>query len=620
MPHRRLPAGAEPCADGGAHFRVWAPHARTLEVITQPGTVVELEREGTGYFSGRANTAAPGVRYQYRLDGHQRHADPASRFQPEGVHGPSEIVDPGAFPWSDAGWRGLGPIGQVIYELHVGTFTPEGTWAAAARQLPELAAAGITVLELMPVSEFPGRFGWGYDGVFPFAPTRLYGTPDDFRRFVDGAHAIGLGVILDVVYNHVGPDGCVLRQYAPEYFTDRYANEWGDALNFDGDGSGPVREFFVANAGYWIDEFHLDGLRFDATQQMFDASPDHVLAAAARAARAAARGRRVLLVAENEPQDTRLVRSPDQGGYGLDALWNDDFHHTGRVALTGRREAYYTDYLGRPQELISAAKRGFLYQGQHYSWQNQARGTPTRAVPPTAFVAYLQNHDQVANSAGGERLHALAAPGCWRALTALLLLGPATPLLFQGQEFAASSPFLYFADHHTELTEQVRKGRTEFLAQFRSIATAEVTDALPDPGDPATFQRCKLDFAERVRHAPAYALHRDLLRLRREQAVFAAPGQGNVDGAVLGDAAFILRWFGEAEDDRLLLVNLGADLALGVMPEPLLAPPASTRWTRLWSSEHPRYGGGGAVSMPTSGGWTVAGHAAVVLRPERTAG
>ena len=264
----------------------------------------------------------------------------------------------------------------MIYELHVGTFTPEGTWAAAARQLPELAAAGITVLELMPVSEFPGRFGWGYDGVFPFAPTRLYGTPDDFRRFVDGAHAVGLGVILDVVYNHLGPDGCVLRQYAPEYFTDRYANEWGDALNFDGDGSGPVREFFVANAGYWIDEFHLDGLRFDATQQMFDASPDHVLAAAARAARAAARGRRVLLVAENEPQDTRLVRSPDQGGYGLDALWNDDFHHTGRVALTGRREAYYTDYLGRPQELISAAKRGFLYQGQHYSWQNQARGTP----------------------------------------------------------------------------------------------------------------------------------------------------------------------------------------------------------------------------------------------------
>ena len=313
MAHRHLPIGAEPCAAGGTHFRVWAPHARTLEVVTVPGNVVSLEREGAGYFAGRVDTATPGTRYHYRLDGQLTLADPASRFQPEGVHGPSEIVDPGAFAWSDAGWRGPEPSGQVIYELHLGTFTPEGTWAAAARELPELAAAGLTVLELMPVSEFPGRFGWGYDGVFPFAPTRLYGTPDDFRRFVDAAHAVGLGVILDVVYNHLGPDGCVLRHYAPEYFTDRHANEWGDALNFDGAGSASVREFFIANATYWIDEFHLDGLRFDATQQMFDDSPEHVLAAAVRAARAAARGRRTLMVAENEPQDTRLVLEPGPG-------------------------------------------------------------------------------------------------------------------------------------------------------------------------------------------------------------------------------------------------------------------------------------------------------------------
>ena len=619
MPYRRLPVGAEPCADGGAHFRVWAPHARTVEVVTEPGAAVELEPEGSGYFAGRVAGAAAGARYRYRLDHQVMLADPASRFQPEGVHGVSEVVDPATFAWTDAGWRGVGPTGQVIYELHVGTFTREGTWAAAARELPELAAAGMTVLELMPVAEFPGRFGWGYDGVFPFAPTRLYGPPDDFRRFVDGAHALGLGVILDVVYNHLGPDGCVLRQYAPEYFTDRYANEWGAALNFDGAGSAAVREFFIANAVYWIDEFHLDGLRFDATQQMFDASADHVLAAIARTARVAAPTRRVLLVAENEPQDARLVRGPDRGGYGLDALWNDDFHHSGRVALTGRREAYYTDYLGRPQELISAVKRGFLYQGQHYVWQNQARGTSTRDLPPAAFVAYLQNHDQVANSARGERLHALGAPGCWRALTALLLLAPATPMLFQGQEFAASSPFLYFADHHAELADRVRKGRAEFLAQFPSIATAEVAEALPDPADPVTFQRCKLDLDERERHAPAYHLHRDLLRLRREDPVFAAQGEGGIDGAVLGDAAFVLRWFAEAADDRLLLVNVGTDLALGVMPEPLLAPPARTRWALLWSSEHPRYGGGGAVPVPVEGGWTLPGHAALVLRPDRAA-
>jgi maltooligosyltrehalose trehalohydrolase len=387
-------------------------------------------------------------------------------------------------------------------------------------------------------------------------------------------------------------------------------------VNFDGDRAEAVREFFVSNAAYWIEEFHFDGLRLDATQQMFDASAEHVLAAVARAAREAGRERSVLLVAENEPQHARLTRPPERGGYGFDALWNDDFHHSARVALTGRREAYYTDYAGRPQELVSAVKRGFLYQGQYYAWQKKTRGTSTRDVPPSAFVAYLQNHDQVANSARGERLHALSAPGCWRALTAVLLLGPATPMLFQGQEFSASAPFLYFADHHAELARLVRKGRAEFLQQFPSIATAEVARALADPGDRATFERCKLDFTERERHAEAYALHRDLLRLRREDAVFAAQGAHGVDGAVLGDDAFVVRFFGERDDDRLMLVNLGADLVLDIMPEPLLAPPADTRWTLLWSSEHPRYGGGGAVAPTSTGAWTLPGHAGLVLRAD----
>jgi len=596
-------------------FRVWAPRAESVEVVLDSGGGTPLVREAGGYFAGRL-TARVGARYRYCLDGRAAYPDPASRRQPEGVHGPSEIVDPAAFAWTDAGWPGLGATGQVIYELHVGTFTRTGTWAAAARELPELAAAGITVVELMPVAEFPGRFGWGYDGVFPFAPTRLYGTPDDFRRFVDRAHAVGLGVILDVVYNHLGPDGCVLREYAAEYFTDRYANEWGDAVNFDGEGSSAVREFFVTNAAYWIDEFHLDGLRADATQQMFDASPEHVLADIARAARVAAGGRGILLVAENEPQQAHVVSPPGRGGYGFDAMWNDDFHHTAHVALTGRREAYYLDYCGRPQELVSAVKAGFLYQGQHHTWQKKARGTSARDMAPAALVAYLENHDQVANSARGERLHALSAPGRWRALTAVLLLGPATPMLFQGQEFAASSPFFYFADHDAELAGLVRKGRADFVAQFPSIATAEAAGLIPDPADPATFERCKLDLAERQRHAEAYALHCDLLRLRREDPVFAAQGAGGVDGAVLGDDAFVVRFFGQAADDRLLLVNLGADLSLGVMPEPLLAPPADTRWRLVWSSEHPRYGGGGAVSLPAAGAWTLPGHAALVLGPE----
>jgi maltooligosyltrehalose trehalohydrolase len=582
--------------------------------VVRDGDATSLKPEGDGYFSGLADVAVGG-RYRYRLDGAALVADPASRRQPEGPHGPSEVVDPTSFRWNDARWTGVRRAGQVIYEMHVGTFTREGTWAAAARELPALAELGVTVIEMMPVAEFPGRFGWGYDGVALFAPTRLYGAPDDLRRFVDTAHGVGLGVIVDVVYNHLGPDGNVLGAFAAAYFTDRYTNEWGEAINFDGPDSGPVREFFVANAGYWIDEFHMDGLRLDATQQMFDASPRHVLLDIARRAREAAGARAVLLVAENEPQLARLVRPPEQGGYGLDALWNDDFHHSARVALTGRREAYYQDYAGRPQELVSAVKRGFLYQGQHYAWQHLRRGAPARDLPSAALVGYLQNHDQVANTPRGERLHAVVSPGRWRAMTALLLLSPATPMLFQGQEFAASSPFVYFADHTPTLAARVREGRKDFLAQFPSIATPEVSACLPDPGLWATFERCKLDLGERARHAQAYALHADLLALRRNDPVFRAQGGGGVDGAVLGAEAFVLRFFGDDGDDRLLVVNLGADLALAVLPEPLLAPPDDARWTLAWSSEAPRYGGCGTAPFDPDGPWRLPAQAALVLAP-----
>ena len=615
-PPRRLPVGAE-VVPGGVHFRVWAPRCERVEVVFEGAgewpVEVELAPEADGYFSGAVAGAGEGALYRYRLDGGGEYPDPASRFQPEGPHGPSQVVDPARFRWSDGDWKGLGREGQVLYEMHIGTLTREGTWEAAARELEALAELGITVIEAMPVAEFPGRFGWGYDGVDLFAPYHLYGGPDDFRRFVDRAHAAGLGVILDVVYNHLGPDGNYLKQFSEQYFTDKYVNDWGQALDFEG--AEPVRDFFIANAGYWIDEYHLDGLRLDATQDVKDASADHVLAAIGRRAREAAGGKRIYITTENEPQDTRLVRPPAEGGYGFDSLWNDDSHHSATVALTGRHEAYYTDYRGTPQEMISLVKYGCLYQGQRYGWQERRRGSSCLGLPPSAFVNFLQNHDQVANSARGDRVHKLASPGRHRALTALLLLGPGTPLLFQGQEFSASAPFVYFADHNPELAAAVRRGRLEFLSQFPSLATLAMQAGMADPESPETFARCKLDLRERETHAEAVALHRDLLALRREDPVFRTQGAGGLDGAVLGREAFAIRFFGETAGDRLLLVNLGLDLDLEPVPEPLLAPLTGLHWEALWSSEDPKYGGGGAPPPEDDEGrWRLPGQAAVVLR------
>lgn len=615
---RRYPIGAEIIGGEGVHFRVWAPRRRTVEVVFEGAGATALEPEPGGYFSALVPEAAAGALYRFRLDGAGgAFPDPASRFQPAGPHGPSRVVDPAPFPWTDAAWRGLALEGQVLYEMHIGTFTPEGTWDAARRELPELAAAGITAVEVMPVADFPGRFGWGYDGVGFFAPVALYGEPDDFRRFVDDAHRAGLGVLLDVVYNHVGPDGNYLKEFSPDYVTSRYQCEWGEALNYDGENSAPVREWVTTNAACWIDEYHLDGLRLDATQQIFDSSPDHILAAIGRAARSAAEktDRRVLIVAENEPKHTRLVRPPAAGGYGLDALWNDDFHHSARVAVTGRNEAYYSAYRGRPQELISAVRHGFLYQGQRYAWQGKGRGQPAWGLRPAQFITYIQNHDQVANSALGARLHRLTSPGRYRAITALLLLAPATPMLFQGQEFAASSPFLFFADHKPELRAPTREGRVQFLAQFPSIAAPEMRPWLRDPGDPATFELSKLDLSERRSHAEVYLMHQDLLRLRREDPVFRAQRAGAVDGAVLAPEAFVLRFAGGQGDDRLLIVNLGLDLEFGSAPEPLVAPPEGQRWLLLWSSEDPRYGGAGTPPLDSTGCLRIPGHAAVVLSP-----
>lgn len=607
------PAGAQ-IGSGGTHFRVWAPERQSIRVVIDGGAEHELEKNSDGYFFGFISGIAAGTRYAYRVDGEGPFPDPASRFQPDGPHHSSEVIDPAEFAWTDSEWPGRRLEGQVIYEMHIGTFTREGTYCSALKQLPALAKMGITTLEIMPLADFPGKFGWGYDGVNLYAPTRLYGRPDDFRAFVDRAHALGLAVILDVVYNHIGPDGNYLPKFSSSYFSPKYKTDWGDALHFYGEGSAPVREYFAANAAYWIREFHLDGLRLDATQTIYDESDDHILAVIARNSRKAAGNRDIILVAENESQDARLVRAPEKGGYGLDGLWNDDFHHSAMVATTGHNEAYYTDYQGRPQEFISAAKYGYLYQGQWYQWQKNRRGTPALDLKPAAMINYIQNHDQVANSGRGLRLDKLISPGQLRALTALTLLIPGTPMLFQGQEFASSAPFLFFADHNPELSKAVRKGRAEFLSQWRSLATGDV--AYADPSAAATFERCKLDHSERESHIEATRLHVDLLRLRRQDPVFSRQNR-QFDGAVLSEEAFVLRFFAaDPNAERLLVVNFGRDLHLNSAPEPLLAPPESCAWEILWSSEHPQYGGGGTAPLDSELNWTIPGHAAVVLAPK----
>jgi maltooligosyltrehalose trehalohydrolase len=607
------------------HFRVWAPDWKRVEVALEPHTagsqssaplLIPMTAEAGGYFSAYAAEARVGDRYRYHLDGKGSFPDPASRRQPEGPHGPSEIVDPADYQWHDSGWQGVSLPTQIIYEMHVGTFTPEGTFVAAAAQLGALASLGITVVEIMPVNEFDGQFGWGYDGVDLFAPTRLYGAPNDLRHFVDEAHRQGLAVLLDVVYNHFGPNGNYATSFAKAFHSEKHQTEWGGAINFDGEQSQSVREFFVANAGYWIDEFHMDGLRIDAIQAIVDDSPEHVLAAIARRVREAAHGRKTLVVGENEFQQARLVRSPADSGYGLDAVWNDDFHHALRVAATGHNEFYYGDYQGTPQELISAVKWGYLYQGQWNARQGRQRGTPVWDLAGMRFISFLQNHDQIANSAQGLRMHLLTSPGRYRALTALFLLAPGTPMLFQGQEFAASAPFLYFADHQVDLAKLVREGRQEFLRQFHSLGGPASGAHLADPCDRGTFERCKLDFSERQKHADVWILHRDLIRLRREDPVFSAQRADRIHGAVIGPEALLLRYFGDRRDDRLLIVNLGRDLLWSPVAEPLASPPSEKDWRLLWSSEDPRYGGSGTGLLDTRQ-WRIPGHTTIVLRPEK---
>jgi maltooligosyltrehalose trehalohydrolase len=624
------PVGADVVGEGEVRFRTWAPGKQRVEVVLEeePGRgerAVELSREAGGFWSAQARGAGPGTRYRYRLDGEDTLCpDPWARALPEGPFGPSEVIDPTRFAWTDAGWQGRPLREAVLYELHVGTYTPDGTWAAAMAHLPALARTGITVIELMPVASFAGAFGWGYDGVAWFAPYHGYGAPDDLRRFVDRAHDLGLAVILDVVYNHFGPDGSWVPRFAPELFSTRHDTDWGAAPDFDGPHSGPVREIVAANARHWIEEYHFDGLRLDATQDLHDEGEgEHIVARITRAVREGAPSRATLVIAENERQEAHLVAPPDErvhgrAGAGLDALWNDDFHHAARVALTGRDEAYYGDYQGTAQELASTLRHGFLFQGQRYAWQSRRRGSPALGLDPGVFVTYLQNHDQVANSLDGRRLHQLTSPARHRAMLTLLLLGPGTPLLFQGEELLADAPFLYFADHQPELASAVRRGREVFLAQFPSLALPGSRARLPDPGARATFERCRIDHGARARHAPHVAMVERLLALRRGERAISGEARRGHDAAALSEpGALVLRYLGEqGADDRLVVLNLGPTRRLASIPEPLVAPPSGMRWREVFASEDPAWGGRGCPPVECDEGWELTAECAVLLAPE----
>ncbi|HTD56389.1 MAG TPA: malto-oligosyltrehalose trehalohydrolase [Silvibacterium sp.] len=603
----------------GTHFRVWAPIASGVEVVfTESGARHPLAPEASGYFAGVVPSTHAGDRYRFSLDGGEAFPDPASRCQPEGPHGPSEIVDPGAFRWSEheTNWPGVSLGGQVFYELHIGTFTPEGTYAAAAREFARLRELGITVLECMPLAEFAGSVGWGYDGVDLFSPFHGYGRPDDLRRMIDAAHQHGLGIIIDVVYNHLGPDGNYLVKYSDRYFSENHT-EWGASINFDGEDSRPVREFFLANVAHWISEYHFDGLRLDATQSVQDNGSHgvHILTEIGRRAREAAAGRSVLLIAENEPQDSCLICSVEEGGFGLDGVWNDDFHHSAVVALTGRREAYFSDHLGRPQEFISSAKYGYLYQGQYYSWQKNARGTSSLHVDSSAFITFLENHDQIANLGRSLHLRLLSSPARYRAMTGLWLLSPGTPMFFQGQEYGAETPFHYFADHAGDLAESVTRGRREFMLQFADQDTPEMRACSSDPENQETYLKSRLDPSEQQRFPEIVRLHTDLLALRRDDPVLNHRIGSFLDGAVLSDHCFVLRYVTSVGEDRLLVVNFGVTLDLPHLPEPLVAPPAGCAWQARWSSERPEYGGSGSYVPDRFGPWHIIGECTQLLVP-----
>jgi maltooligosyltrehalose trehalohydrolase len=551
-----------------------------------------LAGEGGGVYGATVADLGAGARYRFALDGGDPFPDPYARSQPDGVHGASEVIDPTGFAWTDEGWPGLSADGLVVYECHVGTMTAEGTFAALERELPELARLGVTAVELMPVAQCPGDRNWGYDGVALYAPSHAYGRPDDLRRLVDAAHRAGLGVLLDAVYNHLGPDGNYLRVYATDYFTDRHKTLWGDALNYDGPNSRFVRAYAVENACHWLREYHVDGLRLDATDAIEDESPTHVIAELTARARAEVAPRRVVVIAEDARSEVARIRPVARGGEGLDGVWADDFHHQVRVHLTGERDGYYAAYDGTTASIAKAVNEGFVFQGGASPGHGGApRGTRVTDEPARAFVFCIQNHDQIGNRAFGERLNHDLDAARYHAASALLLLVPETPLLFMGQEFRASSPFLYFTDHEPELGRLVTEGRRREFGGFARFADPAVREAIPDPQAESTFLASKLDLGERAAHADSYALYRELLRLRRADPVLRVQDRARTRATPLGEELLAVHRWSRA-DHRLLLVNFGKSetIALGDVPGGDALPAAGSV---MFSTAEGRFGGDG---------------------------
>lgn len=571
----------------GTRFRVWAPGASRLDLVLEPvgGAPIPMPAAGAGWFELTLAAAGPGTHYRFLVNGEGPFPDPASRFQPLGVHGPSEVVDPHAFRWTDEGWTGVPLERLVLYELHVGSFTPEGTFQAVAARLSALAELGVTAIELMPLADFPGQRNWGYDGVAPFAPARCYGRPDDLRALVNEAHRLGLAVHLDVVYNHLGPDGACQGTFARQYYSSDHRTPWGAAINFDGPDGGPVRDYVVANAVAWIQEYHLDGLRLDATHAILDDSPRHILTALADSVHSAARaaGRQALVIAEEVGNLAHLVKPEAGGGFGLDAAWSDDFHHQLRRKLAGDADGYFSDFTGSAADLAATTQRGWFYTGQYAEYFGGPRGSDPSGIPARRFVFFLQNHDQVGNRALGDRLHHVIPPAAYRAASTLLLVLPQTPLLFMGQEWAASTPFLYFTDHHAELGAAVREGRREEFARFAAFRDPTTRKTIPDPQASETFARSRLDWTERERepHRSTLRLYRRLLALRRTEPALTS---GNHEVADLSDDLLLVRREAPGGGAVLAVVCLAGSAVVNLRGHPMARLGPGQRWELLLST------------------------------------
>jgi maltooligosyltrehalose trehalohydrolase len=609
LPSGTFDLGALP-GPGGTRFRVWAPRRRRVEVrVLGPDLprLAGLAPGPGGLFDGVAADVAAGARYLYRLDGGIERPDPVSRSQPDGVHAPSEVVDPAAFPWSDGGWRGV-PLSDLrFYELHVGTFTAEGTFDAVVPLLPELRELGITAIELMPIAEFPGSRNWGYDGVHLFAPQSTYGGPAGLRRLVDAAHRLGLAVVLDVVYNHFGPEGNYLAEYGP-YVSERHRTPWGEAINYDGDGAAGVRRHVIGSACAWVREYHVDGLRLDAVHAIVDASPTHLLADLGEAVRAeaCAAGREAHVIAESNRNERQIVLPRGQGGHGLASQWSDDLHHALRVTLTGARGGYYDDFPGGLDDLEVALREAWVYQGRLSRYRGFVLGTPAAGLPGEAFIVFAQNHDQVGNGGGGARLVTRAPLAAVKLAAATVLTAPYLPLLFMGEEYGETAPFTFFTSFtDAGLGEAVRAGRRREYARF--AWTVEP----PDPQAAATRDACRLDRARR--HEPPQswiaAWYRALLRLRAGHPALRAPDR---ERARLTRTARVLALHRWAETGETALVLLGFAAAPGRVEVPV--PPGP--WALALDSERPEFGGsgGGAPAAPAGGtvSFDLAAHHALV--------